>query len=300
MDESALKTLLDKLEMSRSSLHGWLHFWTFLVVVGVALEVFFVVKEYAAELRDFRRGIVHPPEKPSILLFMLGLLGAGLVAIGVAGELYVDVQAGKLETEIREANELRVSLLSKEAGDAKTSAKEAEAAAKGAKVQSDKATTSASNALGLATRVRREAAGAVREIGKLKTPRHLSEEQQERIKSKIKPFPGTPFDLFVSADSESSALMHTIDTVLRSAGWIFNETGAGVTYGHKAGVVATSGISIHVPKEHKDEWGFAAIALTDALIAEGLPATAVADTTDAETGKQRDRIHVIIGSKPLD
>lgn len=93
--------------MSRSSLHGWLHFWTFLVVVGVALEEFFVVKEYAAELRDFRRGIVHPPEKPSILLFRLGLLGAGLVAIGVAGELYVDVQAGKVETEIREANELQ-------------------------------------------------------------------------------------------------------------------------------------------------------------------------------------------------
>jgi hypothetical protein len=38
------------------------------------------------ELHDFRRGIVHPPERPNIILFALGLLGAALVAIGVAGE----------------------------------------------------------------------------------------------------------------------------------------------------------------------------------------------------------------------
>jgi len=118
MDESALKTLLDNLEMSRASLHGWLDIWTFLVVVGVALEVVFVIWEYVEELHDFQRGIVHPPEKPRVLLFVLGLLGAGLVAVGVAGELYIDVQAGKVETEIRKANELRVSLLSKETANA--------------------------------------------------------------------------------------------------------------------------------------------------------------------------------------
>jgi len=117
MDESALKRLLDNLDISRSSLHGWLHFWTFLVVVGVALEVVFVVWEYAEDMHDFRRGIVHPPAKPSALLLVLGLLGAGLVAIGVAGELYIDVQAGRLETEIRKVNELRISLLMKEATD---------------------------------------------------------------------------------------------------------------------------------------------------------------------------------------
>lgn len=133
MDDSALKRLLDNLDMSRSSLHGWLHFWTFLVVLGVALEVVFVVKEYIDQSHDFRRGIVHPPEKPSTMLFVLGLLGAGLVAIGVAGELYIDVQAGKVETEIRKANELRVALLSREAGDAKTSAVGAAVAAAEAK-----------------------------------------------------------------------------------------------------------------------------------------------------------------------
>src|ERR1700686_826040 len=139
MDDSALQTLLNNLDTSRSSLHGWLHFWTFLVVLGVALEVVFVVKEYIDQSHDFRRGIVHPPERPSTMLFVLGMLGAGLVAMGVAGELSVDVQAGKVETEIRKANELRVALLSKEAGDSKTSADGAALAASRAKASADEA-----------------------------------------------------------------------------------------------------------------------------------------------------------------
>ncbi|MFZ0479690.1 MAG: hypothetical protein WAL71_11105 [Terriglobales bacterium] len=164
MDESALKTLLDNLDASRSSLHAWLHFWTFLVVLGVALEVVFVVKEYIDQSHDFRRGILHPPEKPSTMLFILGLLGAGLVAIGVAGELYIDVQAGRVETEIRKANELRVALLSKEAGDAKASAEGAANAAANAKGQSEKAVSSASNAMTLAKGAGQEADSFARDI----------------------------------------------------------------------------------------------------------------------------------------
>lgn len=334
MDESALKTLLDNLDKSSSSLHAWLHFWTFLVVVGVALEVVFVIWEYVEELHDFRRGIVHPPERPNILLFVLGLLGAGLVASGVAGELYVDVQAGKVETEIRKANELRVSLLLKEAGDAKTSAEGAAAASSSAITSAHKATIEAGNAQEKASGARKEAdsfekdivsaktqaaeaeshladalqraadaeqeaAKASRELAILKTLRSLSDEQQERIASKIKVFAGIPFDLWVSNDSDSTALMELIDSTLRSAGWTFKETGEPITYDNRAGVIASSGISIHIAEEHLSEWGPALIALRDALIAEGLPTVAFSDTADAEKGKQRDRIHVMIGSKPL-
>src|SRR5579862_6651144 len=121
MDESALKTLLDNLEISRSSLQIWFYFWTLLVVVGVALEVAFTVWEYLEDLHEFRRGTIHSPERPNVFLLVLGLLGAVLVAVGVSGELCIDVKAGHVETEIRKANELRVSLLSKEAGDAKVS-----------------------------------------------------------------------------------------------------------------------------------------------------------------------------------
>jgi hypothetical protein len=160
MDESTLKILLDNLEMSHSSLHGWLDFWTFLVVIGVALEVVFTIWDYRELLHDFRRGVIHSPEKPRVLLHVLGLLGAGLVAVGVAGELYVDVQAGKVETEIRSANELRVSLLIKEAGDAKQSATEAEEAAKRAKEASAEAIKKAEAVNGIAESANRVASAA--------------------------------------------------------------------------------------------------------------------------------------------
>ena len=139
MDESALKILLDNLETSRASLDWWLGFWTLLVVVGVVFEVAFVVWEYVDELHEFRRGEVHPPRKPSTAVFALELLGAGLVAIGVSGELYIEAKIGAVETEIRKTNDLRALLLSKEAGDAKTSADGAAAAASRANNAADEA-----------------------------------------------------------------------------------------------------------------------------------------------------------------
>jgi len=129
VSESNLRILLANLESSRSSLHWWLEFWTALVVLGVVLEVIFVVWEYVEDLRDFGRGIIHPPERPSLWLLVFGLLAVALVAVGVAGELYEDSKIESVETEIGRANDELYLLLSKEAGDAAQSAK---GAAKGA------------------------------------------------------------------------------------------------------------------------------------------------------------------------
>jgi len=37
----------------------------------------------------------HLPKRPNVSLLILALLGTALIVIGVAGELYVDVRAGK-------------------------------------------------------------------------------------------------------------------------------------------------------------------------------------------------------------
>jgi hypothetical protein len=118
MNDPALKMLLDTLESSRSSLDSQLFVWTLLVVIGVTLEVVFVVWEYREELHDFQRGITHPPDKPSTWLLLFGLFGASLVAAGVSGELYMDARIGSVETAIRKANDDRASLLSGELGKA--------------------------------------------------------------------------------------------------------------------------------------------------------------------------------------
>src|SRR4051812_26063893 len=117
MDASALKRAAEALESairaleSRSeSLESWLKFWIFLVVVGVVLEVFVVIAEYRHALKDFRRSIIHSPDKPSGWLFFLGVLGAGLVAIGVSGELAIDFKSRDVETKLRNKNRELVGL----------------------------------------------------------------------------------------------------------------------------------------------------------------------------------------------
>ena len=137
MDESARKILISNLDRSRATLDSWLLVFTLLVVIGVVLEVVFVIWEYRDDLHDWRRGIVHPPERPSITLLAFGLFGAGLVAIGVSGELYIGARISAVETRIRDANDRRATLLSKLAGDAKVSAEKAEGAARRATDEAD-------------------------------------------------------------------------------------------------------------------------------------------------------------------
>ncbi|MGA9508763.1 MAG: hypothetical protein WBV55_09070, partial [Candidatus Sulfotelmatobacter sp.] len=120
--ESALRISLASLEDCSSSLHWWLGFWTALVALGVVLEVVFVIWEYLEDLHNFRRGVVHPPERPLTILFVLGLVGAGLVAAGVSGELWEESKISKVETCIRKGNDTLFLLLSKEASDAAASA----------------------------------------------------------------------------------------------------------------------------------------------------------------------------------
>lgn len=129
MDESALRILIGKLEASRYSFHGRLEFFTALVVAGVVLEFVFVIWEYYEELHDFRLGFVHPPEKPILRLFVLGIVGTSLVAIGVTGEFREEANIGSVETEMQTANGELYLLLSNEAGDAKKSAGSAHAEA---------------------------------------------------------------------------------------------------------------------------------------------------------------------------
>jgi len=67
MDASALASQLDSLEKSWSSLDCRLNFWTAMVVVGVAVELAVLLMEYRHEWKDFKRGVIHSPEKPTII-----------------------------------------------------------------------------------------------------------------------------------------------------------------------------------------------------------------------------------------
>jgi hypothetical protein len=316
---------------------GWLIRSTQIVVIGLVLEGPELVHELLAIIRHrFRAALpeVHTPDWVKLVAF----IGWILIVAGVAGEWVTSVLVSQADANLQTFNNVLLAETNRAAGNAKASAEIADWAASRARDQSDKATASASNALALADSARKEAdsfekdivsakkqaadaeshladalqraanaerevADATRELVRLKTPRSLNDEQQGRIISKIKPFPGIPFDLWVNTDSDSTAFMYLIDSMLRSAGWKFNKPSgtafAFILFADKAGVIASSGISIHVAEEHLHEWGPACVALRDALAAEGIPVIVAEDTPEGERDKQRDRIHVMIGSKPL-
>jgi hypothetical protein len=190
-DESALRSSLASLDKCNSSQHWWLGFWTFLVALGVALEVVFVVREYLDALHDFNRGVIHAPERPPTVLFLLGLLGASLVAVGVTGEVWKGSDIATVETCIRKANDALFLLLSKEAGDAKDSAKVAKLAADGAKESANAAGVAASKAEAKAEAVAKRAEQIDAELAQteqLMSARSIQsrDELADKIKEKFK------------------------------------------------------------------------------------------------------------------
>src|SRR5207302_1631965 len=83
---------------------------------------------------------------------------------------------------------------------------EANTKAEGFRADIAKANKSAAQARAQVAGATAEAAKANLELARLKTPRTLSIEQQQRIVGKIKPFAGKTFDLFVATDPDSVAL----------------------------------------------------------------------------------------------
>jgi hypothetical protein len=129
MDDSALKALLTGFDAHRLRLEGWLEFWTWLVVIGVACEIVFIVWSHKDEHREWftarTHGAVPFPSKPSRLRLIFEILSVALVVAGVSGELVIGSRLGKLETSIRDINEKRVLHLQQEAGNAAQSAQKA-------------------------------------------------------------------------------------------------------------------------------------------------------------------------------
>lgn len=177
-------------------------------------------------------------------------------------------------------------------------AAEANAKAEGFRADIARANESAAQAQAQVASAVAEATRATLELAKIKTPRTLNKEQQGRIAASIRAFPDTPFDLWVSIDSDSTGLMNSIDDVLRSAKWRFSSAGI-IQIANKAGIIADSGVSIHFAEETRAALEAPALALGNALRAEGIPLTVFADQKAANADKDRTRIHIMIGSKPL-
>jgi hypothetical protein len=334
-DESAIRSALAGLDDSGSSLHWWLGFWTLLVAVGVVLEVLFVVWEYRNELHDFKRGTVLPPARPHTILFILALLGAGLVAAGVSGELWEESKISTLETCIRKGDDALFLLLSKEAGDAKKSAKGAADASTVAKDQSDKAFLSASSALTKSERAEKSlgqaedeankaqaaassalllAQGARQEADSFETEikaakekaaeldrrtrsRHLSPEQKLAFVNTLRVVRGETVDLSATSTGGDDALTlcEQLKPLFKKGGWTLLHPDNITTHLD----FSISGVVIMAPKSLETPDG-ALINVTPVLAALQAAFRAVdLDATFTRTTRTDGIAEVVIGAKPI-
>ncbi len=243
MDALALSRKLDSLEKSWSGLDSLLNFWTLLVVAGVVIEVFVLVIEYRHEWKDFRRGTIHTPDKPSLLLFLLGMAGATLVAIGVAGEFRIHVEAGKIETDIRDNTRQLVSLADADA------AKASERASKNEKDAAE-------------IRLRAE------HLAELLAWRTISKEQAVRLTKNLAPFAGQRIDVFWYADdAEAEQFSNQLIEIFKGAKW---DAGFGkiIVYGK-----LLYGVKVDVGAENQEVIGITVARL--ALDAKGREAARI-------------------------
>ena len=190
---SALESSIRALETSSEELETlWLPLWTTLVVIGVFAEVWAVIREHDDAKKSWARGIITPPEKPSTFMFWIGLIGAVLVALGVAGELGASFRLASINGQLRGKNsELRVKteqligFSNAQAIDAASASAEAKGSARDAKEQASNASGLASTAALEAKAVREDVAKASTDLAQLRNESQSLQAETEKTKSDL-------------------------------------------------------------------------------------------------------------------
>jgi outer membrane murein-binding lipoprotein Lpp len=144
VDPDSLKAAIKSFKDLRAVLDGRLSAWNWLVITGAAFELVTLLHEYRDNLRTWKKARsmrYHPwPEKPPFKWLLFDLAGVLFVVGGIVGEIRVDSQIGKNETNLQDANEQLVSFLEQEAGDAADNAQAAQDSADDANEDLDTAT----------------------------------------------------------------------------------------------------------------------------------------------------------------
>jgi hypothetical protein len=137
----------------------------------------------------------------------------------------------------------------------------------------------------------------------LTTPRALSPEKAVELADSLRPFANTSFDMYVTNDPDSVALVNQIGAILKNAGWQWKPAasiGALSLTGKnpQISIVTVSGVSVEIAESAKETLGSAVLALVNGLRRAGIAASPIA-SPDEHTDKKFDKsvVHVVIGSR---
>lgn len=196
---------IDQLERSLDSLGGWLAFWTAVVAIGLVVEYgqsLWIL--FKATLRWlFRRAVFDRS------LLNATAVGGLLITAGVAAEVWVEVRASQVETQLRNASNKALALLNKEANDARRDA--ATAMQRAAEAERETARLNEVAEAERLARVKLEERTALRDL----TPAQFAS-----VSKALTGFPGQGFEMVVfPVNFESNFIAGYVSGALTNAGW---------------------------------------------------------------------------------
>jgi hypothetical protein len=217
------------------------------------------------------------------------------IVAGVIGLLSVRFEMLQDDaTDKREAAQSRLSLLESQASDLAISDARKQAAEANLLAKKYEADIAASNER--AANAEKGTAEARLELAKLKLPRRLSHEQENRIISKFKRFTGQRFSLAVSGEAESLDLMRVLQDVLVRSGWILTRPDSfGDFRIGDANMAFGKGVIIQFSPLASNETQELARSLAQSLNDEGIRSGAWPEARIQEISD----LNVLVGTKPL-
>ena len=137
------------------------------------------------------------------------------------------------------------------------------------------------------------------ELAKLKLPRTIAPEDQEKIIAVLKEFAGQNFSFSLFGDPESLALARVLDVMLKSAGWLRVRSQIGMiavdVAGNTAGISHDSGVAAFIGPDNRNAEP-ALLALSKALTDAGMPCQP--NRTEQLRDKTPKAIVINVGKKP--
>jgi hypothetical protein len=260
---------ISALKLAFSINNEWFEWSTIVVLAGLVFEL--------VTLLAFHKSASW--REKSILI-----AGTLIIAIGVAGEWHFGSKASTAALRLQTISDEKVASLAKDTADARKDA--AEAVERAAKLEKD------------AELAKERAAKAELELAKIKTPRTLGPSRQQTVANATRPFIGQRYRAAISqAADDGVAFWESLYVALQGAGWVYIPTGPPSVGSPPAGipVAALPGIEIHFDPAKERELTPAALALGNALHADGTVVAVNRDRQSNPIEADRDIFLIVIG-----
>jgi hypothetical protein len=279
--ESAISALESEIKTLESSSLPWEHsvgVFTFLVVVGVAMELWVIRHEYRDDMEAWALahfGVLRSPGRPSITKLGVEVGSVLLITIGIMGELGVGIKIASINgalrgksaelrsksAELRSKSDQLLALVTQQAGNAAASAKTAHDEADVVRKEAEA--------------IQKRLDGASRQLSIQGPRRRLLEDNRDKFLEALKPFAGQRvtvvkcgYTLQAEPEQLEQYLLNLLGVSKASkpnAGWVVESPGYTTWAKCNTGASAVGGNLVIVSSTADGTVKAAATALNDAL-----------------------------------